>query len=291
MKRGIVTNPVQMNFNKNGALLSFGDALTVQDINYFCFYWDDVIILDSENVHIDVVKEKELIDCGIVRRPVMKKPEGLLKLTDFPSLYTDFQIETINSIRDKEKGTHWHLHYVGDRVIYDTEVKRNLQLRLELLDALRIPDEDVHIEDILRFKDDCKDDLDALHEYLDKLYFEILESKDFNLTKAKNFSLLSEAITNLDKSVGGKWKNKHRVSVNLEPELDGSQVIELLAPLYNGVVTGCYGGVTHGMVAALLTTIPSFIKFRRRWVEARDKGTNDLLYITKAMNKGLIQRK
>lgn len=169
--------------------------------------------------------------------------------------------------------------------------RKKLQLRLELLDALRIPGEDVHIEDILRFKDDCKDDLDALHEYLDKLYFEVLDSKDFNLQRAKNYSLLSEAIKNLDKSVGGKWRNPVRMGVKVDSEVDGGQIIDFLTPLYQGAIAGSMGGVIPGMLATVATAVPSFLKLQPKWIGVRDKGPKELAYMTKAIQKGVLQRK
>ncbi len=291
MRRGIVSNPLYMSFNTEDAHLVFHDRLSILDIHYFCFYWDDIVILNSENLQMGIWKEKELIENGAIRRPTLALHPHALRGEDFGPLYTKFQIETIDSLRENEKGTHWHIHQLGNKIDYGSEEKVKLQLRLELLDALRIPGEDVHIEDILRFRDDCKDDLNALHEYLDKLYFEVLDSKDFNLQRAKNYSLLSEAIKNLDKSVGGKWRNPFRMGVKLDTEVDGGQIIDFLTPLCHGAIAGSMEGVIPGMLATVATAVPSFLKLQPKWIGVRDKGPKELAYMTKAIQKGVLQRK
>ncbi|AIU72328.1 hypothetical protein AT03_07960 [Hafnia alvei FB1] len=287
MKRGIVTNPTSMGFYSDNSIVNIGASLLESDINYFCFYWDDIVILNSENIQSIVPKEKELLDNGILRRPIMKH-EGMMDIMEFPYLYSRFQAKTLDELREQEKGTDWYYHQTGDNLLYDKDKKTSLQLRMELLDVLRVPDDGIHVEDILKFKDDCKDDLNALHEYIDKLYFEVLQSKDFDITRAKNFSLLNEAIANLDRATGFKWKNPIRMGVKVSPEVDSGQVIELLSPIVNGVISGYYGGVIPGMIAAAATAIPSFIKFQPQWVGIRDKGNQELAYLTKAQRKGLI---
>lgn len=289
MKRGIVTNPNEMSFHTKNSVVNLGSGLTEQDINYFCFYWDDVVILNSENICSTVPKEKELLDNGVLRRPIMKH-HGMMNVQDFPFLYTEFQSQTLDELREKEPATYWHFHQTGQNLIYDKKREMALQLRLELLDVLRIPDEGAHIEDILRFKDDCQDDLNALHEYIEKLYDEVLNSKDPNLTRAKNFSLLQEAIVNLDKAIEGKWRNPIRMGVKLNPEVDGGQVIDFLTPLCCGAIAGFSGGIIPSLITTFATAIPSFIKFQPEWVGFRDKGPKELAYLTKATHKGLIKR-
>lgn len=289
MKRGIVANPHEISIQGNTFTLYPGASLTNYDINYFYFYWDDVVILDSENIHTSVPKEQELLDNGVLRRPIMKH-DGMLNFQDFPFLYTEFQLQTLDELRKNEPSTYWHYHQTGENLIYDKERKTALQLRLELFNVLRIPDEDAHIEDILRFKDDCQDDLNALHEYLEKLYTEVLHSGDPNLTRAKNFSLLQEAVVNLDKAIEGKWRNPIRMGVKANPEVDGGQIIEFLKPLFNGAFAGFSSGIIPGMLTALATAIPSIIKFQPEWVGFRDKGPKELAYLTKATHKGLMKR-
>ncbi|MDA6127696.1 hypothetical protein OSK38_08940, partial [Escherichia coli] len=125
---------------------------------------------------------------------------------------------------------------------------------------------------------------------LEKLYTEVLYSRDPNLTRAKNFSLLQEAVVNLDKAIEGKWRNPIRMGVKANPEVDGGQVLEFLKPLYHAAIAGYSGGIIPGMVTALATAIPSFIKFQPEWVGFRDKGPKELAYLTKATHKGLIKR-
>lgn len=289
MKRGIVTNPNEMSFHTKNAVVNLGTGLTERDINYFCLYWDDVVILNSENINSTVPKEKELLDNGVLRRPIMKH-HGMMNIADFPFLYTEFQSQTLDELRSNEPATYWRLHQTGQNLIYDKDQETALQLRLELLNVLRIPDEDAHIEDILRFKDDCQDDLNALHEYIEKLYSEVLYSKDPNLTRAKSFSLLQEAIVNLDKAIEGKWRNPIRMGVKVNPEVDGSQVIDFLTPLYSGAITGFSAGIIPGLFATFATAVPSIIKLQPEWVGFRDKGPKELAYLTKATRKGLLKR-
>lgn len=289
MKRGIVTNPTEMSFFKDNFAVSISNGLTEKDINYFCFYWDDIVILDNDNIRSPVPKEGELLANGVLRRPRMHH-KGMMNGQDFPFLYTAFQNEVLEQLRMTENATDWHFHQTGESLIFEKDQDKSLQLRLELLNVLRIPDDGTHIEDILRFKDDCKDDLNALHEYLDKLYFEVIDSKDYNLMRAKNFSLLQEAITNLDKAVGEKWRNPLRMGVKVSPEVDGGQIIDFLKPLLAGAISGAFGGVVPGMMAAMATAIPSFIKFQPEWIGFRDKGPKELAYLTKAMHKGFIRK-
>lgn len=288
MKRGLVANPSKIGFYTKNAVVDLQSSLTEDDINYFAFYWDEIIVLDSENISMQIPKQTDLIEAGILNRPKMPS-HGQINPHEFAQLYSNFQTKTIDSLREEQKGVDWHFHQIGDNLNYGNEEKKKLTVRLELLDTLRIPNRGVHIQEILRFKDDCKDDLNALHEYVEKLYYEVIESKDFNLSRAKNFSLLNEAIQNLDKACGFKWRNPMRMSTTINPEFDGGNIVELINPIYQGYMANMHGGIIPGMLTAIATALPSFIKFGPRWVGFRDKGPKELAYLTKAINKGVIR--
>ncbi len=115
----------------------------------------------------------------------------------------DAQFYALNFLRGKESDTDWRIHQLGDEVIYQEsesiELVRRECIRLELFGMLPVPDESVHLHDILEFKLRRKSELVALHSYCDELYLEILNSADPNLLRARSFSKLKKAIEDLDK--------------------------------------------------------------------------------------------
>lgn len=287
MKRGIVTCPANVEFHKNNAHISISNTLTEDDLNFLAFFWDDIAVLNTENISFGLLNEKEFLEAGILRRPTM----GLIQeMTpqQFVKSFPLFQQCALDALRNDDKGTYWYFHQASDELNFSENQKKKVKVKIDFIDLLRGPEKGTHIQDILRFKDDCKDDLNALHEYMEKIYSDIIESHDFDLTRAKNYSFLREAILNLDKACAFKWRSPVRMSAAISPEIDGADIKDLLNPIVSGVMTGSYGGVIPGVVSAICPIALGFIQSRLSWVGFRDKGLPQLAYLTKAIEKGIL---
>lgn len=289
MKRGIVTSPCVYGFHTGQAVVALGQQLSCSDINYYCLYWDEMVILDSANISMPVPKQDELYKNGLLKRPKMVV-EGMLNIRDFPRLYSNFQIDTLNNLRADEKTTDWLLHQSGDEFSFGDYNRAKEQIRLELLNALPIPKDDVNIADILEHKLKFSDDFNALHLYIEELYFDILKSPDQELSKRKSFTRLKEQLDNIDKICSRKWQIPLRFDLSTNFEIDGEKLSELIkATISVATPVSLSGGGALGTLGALAaSTAMSFINIKPVWVGFNTGVDNKLAYISKASRYNIV---
>ncbi|HHA1987957.1 TPA: DUF6236 family protein [Enterobacter ludwigii] len=289
MKRGIVTSPCVYGFYTGQSIVAVGQQLTCSDINYYCLYWDEMVILDSANISMPVPKQRELVENGILKRPKLIV-DGMLNIADFPRLYSNFQIETLNELRKNEKATDWLLHQSGTEFSFGDYERAKEQIRLELMNALPIPKDDVTVSDILEYKYKFSDEFNALHLYIEELYFDILKSPDQELTKRKSYSRLTDQINDIDKICREKWQIPVRFDLSTNFEIDGEKLSELLKTAISTFTpVSLFGGGTAGALGAVATsTALSFINIKPVWVGFNTGKENKLAYISQASKHKIV---
>lgn len=205
MKRGIITAPSILTKLPNGGFKN-GQNLTVDEIRYYSLYFDRVVIPTTNFIHFSLEQEEELINLKLIERPCYNII-GNFNSNDYPKYQLDFQYKELEKRNSNSNEIVWSLHQMGGDKIYmnnqHLELKTNLII--ELYNLLPVPVGKISFEEILKFKEYRKDELNILHDTLEELYLEILKSPDSDLTKNKIISTLNKNILDLQKVSKEKW--------------------------------------------------------------------------------------
>lgn len=251
MNRGIIAPPGKITVLQQGFQFK---GLTQEEIRYYLMYWDKIIIPDNNIVSIAFQDEEELIECGAIWRPKVQW-RGPVNGGGEEVLASQAIIAE-QMLRDKS--TDWVVHQIGrEMTTLDRFSQKNNVIRVDLSNLLPSPNADVPIVEVLDFKNRRKDELAALHETLDELYFEILSSPDDNLTAKKCTARFQESLQNLEAVSNEKFKRVKRFDLSAELNLDGKDIANGAA---SGAILDFFSNGFTMPIATAIGAIGSMIK-------------------------------
>ena len=166
MKRGIVALPGIIHNSDDGLHLERG--LSPEEIRYYTLYWDRVVIPTNNLIHIGFEDEDLLIESAVIERPTVIIPK--IDLSNQGYLFSDIQAITAKKLTEQESSTQWGLHQFGGTLSLPAKwMEPKKTLRFDLMHILPVPSGDVHIVDILEFKERRRDEFEAIHDHIDAL--------------------------------------------------------------------------------------------------------------------------
>lgn len=214
MKRGIITTPSILTELPNGGFKQERN-LNIDEIKYYSLYFDHVVIPTNNFIHISLKHEDELVNLKLIERP-RHNIIGNFNSDDYPKYQLDLQYKELEKRNSNSNEIIWNLHQMGGDKIYthneNVEVRTNLII--ELYNLLPVPVGEISFEEILKFKEYRKDELNILHNTLEELYLEILKSPDSDLTRKKIINTLNKNILDLQKVSKEKWNEFRYFSLN-----------------------------------------------------------------------------
>ncbi|MDM9662568.1 DUF6236 family protein [Raoultella planticola] len=288
MKRGIVTLPVELRGIPGGFVINGG--LTPIEMNFFALYWDELLIPCSRIHYFGIENEDLYIRSGFLKRPEIPLLKN--KYTDSDAIPMNLWAQTffLDLKRQEEKDSDWRLNQIGDSLCLNNSVSDKVNgLRIELSNALPVPDSSVNINDILEFKLKRKDEINAFNDYLDELYLEVLKSGDFDLSKAKAFSKLKSAIDDIEKLNAEGWRSPIKLDTSEVFEANNQDIISGISALYaiweanNGNLAAT---ISAGITAALGQ---GFARLKPTLQSVRRKPGVNMAYLSSAHKAGIVK--
>lgn len=287
MQRKIIAQSAKITYSERGrdGAIDASRTISQQDVNYYSLYWDKLITPVSR-VYCPVLPfEDQLLDLGILERPVLDywETDGL------PEALAKFQLELLYGYRLKEKETDWCLHSIGDSELYPIEVKSDMEnVRISLFKSLPVPNESVHLADILEFKSRRRDELNQMHQYLDEIYFSVLKSPDDPLCESRAFINLSKAIDVLNGLSKENWRDEFR-GYNFSFRFNSPKDVSIACLTALIPFAGEANNSSTALTIALAAT--SLIKVERKdevILNSSDK-TKNLQFIASAHDEGIFK--
>lgn len=285
MKRGVVASPMQVERTSNGGFMTVG-GLSPTDLNYYTLYWDKTVIPGSREIYFQLHNEELLIKLGIIERPrVSVGVNSDLYPVEFPKQ----QVRIFDELQSDHGSDYvWVLHQIGgDFSLPDGIKERKRVLRLELINALPIPDENVNPEQVLEFKNRYQDEYKAFHEYLDELYQNVAYAPDEPLFQKKAYESFRNSIDDINKLSGIKkdwFFQRYNIKFNMPTKNELIDVVlgamVAVADTSNPYVTGL----------GLMQTANGFVKLNDKYedlIKGYDK-TKNLLYLASAYKEGVL---
>lgn len=275
----------------DGRSISTGKSLSKLDMNFFALYWDELIIPASNFISFEIAGQKDFIESGFLKRPLIPYFDGEYSVVDIAQMYSKAQTQFLDYKRRTEPSNDWRLNIIGNKFKLcesDEEVK-NL-VRLELANVLPVPDSTVNIYDILEFKSKRREAFEAFNSYLDELYLEVASSGDFYLSRARAFSKLQEALDDLEKLNSEGWRSPIKFDTSALFEANNGDLINGATALYSiweANQGNLAGAITAGVVAVIGQ---GFARLKPSIQSVRRKPNNNIAYLSSAHNESILKR-
>lgn len=286
MFRGVVSSPAFMDRAENGGV-HIRSTLTVGDVNYYSLYWDKLIVPQNRLVAIMLPNEEHLLELGLLERPYY----DLYNSNEMSKKLPEVQLALIDKLRKENKEQDWSLHNIG----FETGLKvvkdeLNRDLRISLFNVLPVPDSSVALVDIMEFKDRHKDNLSALHHYLDEVYIQVIKSPDEPLLKAKAYHELKcviQAINKLGQMEWGFRLKRYNISLGFSSPKD---VVQTFMSTLNATV----GQESNLSISLGLAQIGlGLLKVTDSNYQALGlgSGAKNLRYLANAYDEGIVKKR
>lgn len=252
MERGIVSDAISIKVENGGMALE--EFITSQEIRYLSLYWDKLVIPQNCAMWIGVVDEDELIRNGILARPEVRF-SGTLGPEELGKLMRLSPFLTAEKLIHSDLKTNWTLHQLGSQLRLPAEfmdIKKIL--RLELVNLLPVPSGDTPIAEILEFKHQRADELNALHDHIDDIYLEALKAPDQILGANKAIQTFKQDVENLNNVAKEKWWNLSQYDHSIDFSFDAKDVAAWIAKgskldAFTGIFSIPFGAIAGGVAS------------------------------------------
>ena len=284
MNRGVIAAPGIIKPLQDGFVM--GRSISKEELRYYILYWDKVVIPGNNLVYIEVPEEDTLIACEAISRPRIQL-QGSFQVDQVAGALLACQsIVAEKLVRDKT--VDWVLHQIGESLVLPTDfASQQDAIRVALVNALPIPDGEVPVHEILEFKQRHKDELIELHDSIDELYFEVLNSPDEGLATKKAVFRFQSAIQNLDKASNERFRKTRKYDLSVELNVNGKDIIVGASA---GALIGFFGTEFSIPIAALLGAVVPLIKIcaKASYTFEPAKENTKLAYISNASKENII---
>lgn len=282
MERGVIASPGIM--HRIPAGLRMERSISPSELNFYTLYWDHVVIPGNNLIYVGVPNEDELMKAGVLSRPRVQ----------FSGTYAGDQVTDavlgcqalVAAELTKSSDEDWVIHqFGGDIVLPPTASSEVPALRLALASVLPVPPADVNTDDVLEFKITHRDMLRTLHDVLDNIYLEILQSPDQSLASRKAVSTLKDEIRALNEVT--RKRNWPTFDLSIEFNLTPKDVV---LALFGGAAVTATTGLplaASTLASAVGTLLQISVSKSRNAGEA--KRSHRLAYLTSATKAGIVQ--
>jgi hypothetical protein len=285
MDRGVIAAPGIIRPLEQGFVVE--RSISNEELRYYILYWDKVVIPGNNMVYIAVPEEDELIASQAIVRPKVQF-HGTYQGNQFTEAILGCQAIVAEKLM-QDKTVDWVIHQIGDSLTLPPNfVTQRDTIRVTLVNVLPVPNAEIPIQEILKFKQNRKDELTELHDSIDELYFEVLNSPDKSLATKKAVLRFQSAIQNIDKTAHEGFKKTRKYDLSVELNLDGKDII---AGASAGTLIGFFGGGFSIPIAAVIGAVVPMIKINAKanYTFEPAKRNTKLSYISKASRDEIIK--
>jgi hypothetical protein len=208
MERGLVISPpLKIIENGNGFVIGSSD-LDPQQLRFQLLFWDRLSL-----------PKQSFLDLGLGAEAQYLQKEGTLSRThvDVPGglggiIIAQAHYECFRKLEAAQPGRWSMANMEGDAEAIPAACRAEGRgVLVRLLNAIPVPDRDVPLDDVLKFKSKRKDELAALRVYLEDVFQRIIESRDPDLKLQTELTRLQASINDHVK-VSREWGVKLKLA-------------------------------------------------------------------------------
>lgn len=264
--RGIVISPEVELIGDFGATVKSSNIDPI-NLRQYLLYWDKADFPLSTAIYFeDSPETMYLKEVGFLQRSVI----NLQFSGNFAEIFLKGQTEAFRENNMLQPGC-WSIAQPNRKLILDAKssiLKETLEV--DLYRCLPVPTLNVSLEDILKFKEQRKDELLEFRELVDNLYLETINSGDVERARIKNIELLQRKIVELDRVMNESKISRFLGSIKIE--IDFTQALK---NTLGAIITGKAFGFPLAISGAIGFT-SSFIKLNSEFTLAPKELPADL---------------
>lgn len=284
MKRGIITSTGKFNrLGPDGIQMS---SLNQSDINYYLLYWDKIVVANNNFMKSVMPQEEELLSSG--KLEIKKYNFPLTGTIDIYGIETKSQSLLANEKLSEKSDFDWTLLQLSEELHITDKLKKEFNsIKVDLINCLPVPNNEVKFDEVLNFKEKRKDELSQLHSSIDSLYLDILNSPDKDLASRKSLSDFNKSIQDLDSATKEKFKFLTKYNLTTELNLNGKDLSMALA---SGAVFDFYTTGLTIPIGTVAAGIASLFKVKANRTTSVEKAENKLKlsYLSEASKKKIV---
>ena len=217
LTRGLVVLPDHEIKGNNLAIQGLGAVYDIPRIRRNLLYWDKLDFPDNPIICGHLPREAQfLIDDGVL----IKSPSPGMMYGDAAEIWARSNLEVWRQHDQQEPGQ-WSIGQASPRWSLPVQNAGIQMVMVELYNVLPQPDESVSLEDVYKFKQDRKDELQALRSHLDKFYEGILDANDIPHARTAAITDLEKSLNDLNKAANEKWTQRLMSSVSVQLNAPG----------------------------------------------------------------------
>lgn len=285
MDRGVIAAPGIITPLAQGFMME--RSVSSEELRYYIMYWDRVVIPGNNLVYIGIPEEEELIACGAITRPKVGF-QGSFQGDQVANVILSCQSIVANELV-KDKSVDWIVHQIGSEIVIPDKFSFQQEtVKVVLVNALPVPDGETPINEILEFKERRKDQLVELHEAIDGLYFEVLNSPDPELATKKAVTRFKTSIEGINAVANEKFKKTRKYDLTAELNLNGKDIVSGASA---GAVIDFFSTGFSIPIATIVGALAALIKVKANLTYTFEpaKENSKLSYLSYASNENIIE--
>jgi hypothetical protein len=192
----VISPPISIN---GRSLRIESSALDPQELRFSLLFWDVLDFPTNNVIYMELDRNAQFLrEAGILQRTACNGPSG-----DVAQSMRQAHVAAFHQLDAAEPGA-WSLA-VGSRSISfsDSELTEGRGVLVKLHRAIPVPDKDVPLEDILRFKRRRNSELLSLRHHLDTIYQHVSNAEDGRFALRSELDALDKAVADFIKSSRG----------------------------------------------------------------------------------------
>lgn len=285
MKRGAFSEVSILEPNGNGGGFHAQEMMGRQDLNYFCLYFDKLVVPANNLIYMGIDGEEEFIKEGFLSRPFYSY-QSIPDAQGNYDLFTKIQDHSLRELEKTQKSFDWYVNNLGDSPVVDDNEIQSPTMRMELMKALPVPLAGVAVKDILEFRHRRRDELERIHIIIYNLYKEIRNSADPKIERAMAFSELEKALDDLNRTFYERWKEALPFTVSVNKEITAGDLYAAYK-VEQAAYLAANGHMSAALIHCSMAAIPSVLS--RITFKNRNQGKTDMKYLSRASKSGIIK--
>jgi hypothetical protein len=196
--RGLVISaPIELSA---GRLVVRSSDLDPQELRFSLLFWDKLDWPTNNLIHVEAGPDAQFLEASGVLHRTHITLRGSGRMEDG---FRSAHVHAFQLLDQQERGT-WSLA-TGERSIsfLDSELVVGRGALVGLHRAIPVPDKDVHLQDVLDFKERRRSELSALRYHLDAIYARVITVGDGPLALNSEAEALERAVSDYIKSTRG----------------------------------------------------------------------------------------
>lgn len=184
--RGIIVTPQVVVSAPNTVVL--GGTTDPNLVRFWCLFWDELAYPQTFFFATDLGPELSYLESqGVFKRHRVEIPSG-----DGLQIMIHARAKTFEELERASPGSWAAASGVGAWEGPELELGRGL--RVELANALPVPDKDVPLDEVLKFREHRKDECEALMAYIDECYLSVTASPEKPIAQHLAFEKIAHGV-------------------------------------------------------------------------------------------------